>query len=570
MRGARPERRTPDSTGVERMNVGLEMMNSELSSVRSLFDRLYDAVAARHEVVFLPPRHFNAPAADQARMADEFVRNSDVIVGWPRHATAAARRRVGKDVPLIRFFLGEISHGAWHMQSYRDDLDTNDVFLVNCASDLVLAEKLFTNLPAAVIPLPFDPGALSPLGVAERREARAALGIGEDDRVLLYLGRIIPEKNVHSLLQVFSIVLRHVPDAHLVLGGTPGRGDTLHAFDVDVVGFRGTISRLIDRLDLPRDRIHLVGEAGAGRVRELYGMADVKVNLTLNPDENFGLAQVEAAACGTPVVGTAWGGLKDTIVDGVTGRHVSALSTATGPKASWWEAANAIVSLLEDRSAGERFRATLPAYARRFSAAAFAAMIDEVVCAAAANRARPAEPLRPTPFAEEFWSVCDLLKNGTAQYRRGPRSQELHRELLTPYSGATRHHVAAGEPLEPDQVLTLATPVHVDDAGGVRPDHVFFPHRLEAPEACRDAVMATLAVLREEPAVTVERLTGVHLPPRPDADEALSWLLETGLVLRTRHVPGWIDPATVDRRLATPLFSIRHVDRATTDLIVYD
>jgi hypothetical protein len=48
-------------------------------------------------------------------------------------------------------------------------------------------------------------------------------------------------------------------------------------------------------------------------------MADVFVNLTLHHDENFGFAQVEAMSAGLPVLGTAWGGLKDTIIDGKSG-----------------------------------------------------------------------------------------------------------------------------------------------------------------------------------------------------------------------------------------------------------
>src|SRR5581483_9311683 len=38
--------------------------------------------------------------------------------------------------------------------------------------------------------------------------------------------------------------------------------------------------------------------------------------------EPFGLAPLEANACGLPVIGVAEGGVRETVVDGVTGLHV--------------------------------------------------------------------------------------------------------------------------------------------------------------------------------------------------------------------------------------------------------
>ena len=168
-------------------------------------------------------------------------------------------------------------------------------------------------------------------------------------------------------------------------------------------------------------------------------------------------------------------------------------------------------------------------------AKAFAAAVEEIVCAAVENRDRPAEPLRSTPFADEFWSVCNPGLDVAAPFRRGPRSEELYRALVTPSCGVTASHVAAGDPLEPGQVLSLATPVETDGAGGLRPDHAFYPFRVEVPEAHRPAVHAILAVMRDEPALTAERLTGARLEGVPGVPDAL----------RGCSTPGWCcGPAT--------------------------
>ena len=553
------------------MRVGAMLgATAALSSLQTIARSLYQALSARHELVFLDPAYNYVPDAEQKRMLEEFFRRSDVVVGIPGPGMGAARRAAGRNVPFVRFLYGEMGFGAWGLIDCRGVMDTNDVFVANCASDVDIANAFFTNLPTRVVPFAFDAADFHPISTQERRAAREALGIGEHDPVVLYAGRINPEKNVREVLRIFRVVSRRLPDAHLVLAGAvDGGGPLAGMFNVAPALFPNTFKALISRLGLPGERVHLVGKAGPGRLRELYNLADVKVNLTLNPDENFGLGQVEAMACGTPVVGTRWGGLKDTVVEGVTGHGVSTVATGTGVKVDWWEAANRTIALLEDRPARERFRESLPRHAGRYSQEAFAAAVEEIVCAAVENRDRPAEPLRSTPFADEFWSVCNPGSDVAAPFRRGPRSEELYRALVTPSCGVTASHVAAGDPLEPGQVLSLATPVETDGAGGLRPDHAFYPFRVEVPEAHRPAVHAILAVMRDEPALTAERLTGARLEGVPGVPDALRWMFDAGLVLRTRHVPGWIDPADVDGRLGEVLFSVQPIDRAATDLIVY-
>lgn len=553
------------------MRVGMSMFTQfALDSIRYVAKGLYEALVDRHELVFLPHEYPYLPEEGKRRMSDQFVRECDAIVGLINPALLAARERTGSDVPYLALVLGILPRGAWALRGEFASLTTRDVLLLNCLSDVELLDKFLANARGRILPLPYDPTVFHPLGEAERAGIREKLGFKPDDRIVLYAGRVTPEKNVHAVMRVFGAVEKLVPNAHLVIAGPVGGGGGFMEFGVAPIQFSGSINRVISRIGLPEDRVHLMGHAGGGRLRELYNIADVKLNLTLHHDENFGMAQVEAMACGTPVVGSAWGGLKDTIIDGVTGYKVSAIPTPSGVMVSWWEAVNRVVAVLNDRPGRERFREACARHAREgFSPARQGEVLEEILAETARERGQPAEPLRATDFAREYWSVCDPQAESSAPYRRGPRSFEMYRAIVGPFSQAMPEAVPPGEPLEPEQVLTLATPIEDDAAGGYRIDHALFPFELEVPPAHRDAFRAILAAARGTPALTVAGLSEALPASTRGFAEALAWMLEKGVLLRSRHVDGWVDPRRVDDRLSKVLFSVQKVDRASTDLLVY-
>jgi glycosyltransferase involved in cell wall biosynthesis len=549
------------------MRVGVKIpAEFGLVSVQKLFASFYQALAASHELVFLPPDHPYVPLAERRRMADAFIQECDVVAGVLDPGLIAARRRLGSDVPFVFFALGEMPIGAWTLRGHLKDLTTRDVVLVNCGADLEIAHRLFHNATVRVVPFPVSTADFFPLGAEERRAARAALGFGDHERVILYAGRITPEKNVHTLLKIFGVVGKRVSNAHLLVAGDVWEGGGAQWFNVGTVRFPRTVAKIASRLELPEGRFHRVGHSDARRMRELYNAADVVVNLTLNPDENFGLGQVEAMACGTPVVGTAWGGLKDTIADGETGYSVSTVFTPWGPRFNWWEAINRIVEVLEDGPARARFRQGCLAGVGAYTPESFAALVGEIVSSAA--RAGAAEPLRATEFAGEFWSACDPGKPGAA-FRRDPQSKAMYHALAGSYAGVSAQHVAAGEALEDAQVLSLTIPVDTDGEGGFRLDDTLYPFPIEVPAAHEAGVRAVLEALRGEPAITVGDLLGARLAGEAHAASALGWMLATGLVLRSRPVAGWIAPALVDRRLAEVQFAVQHVDREHVDLLAF-
>ena len=554
------------------MKVGITLYSSfsftpiELDSIKHVAKSLSDAITSRHELVFLPPAYSYATREDSRRMCEEFVRSCDVIVGCPSGQLPATRRRIGSSVPMVGLLLGVLPRGGWGLDVQVPHLTTGDVLVANCSADLELARKFLPNATARVVPFAYDERVYHAVDAEERKALRGRLGLREEDRVLVYAGRITLQKNVHTLLRVFSAVQRMVPDALLLIAGpTVEHGSP--EFGVEPVNLANTVRTLIARLGIPGDRVRVYGGVAPDTLRGVYNVADAKVNMTLHHDENFGLSQVEAMACGAPVVGTAWGGLKDTIVDGVSGYKVSTSVTPVGIKVNWWEAVNRIVSLLRDPAGRERLRESCIRHATEsYSQARYQAAVLETLEAAVEGSRRPAEPLLASDFARELWSTCS--PSNVPPYRRGHRSYELYRELMEPVAARSGEQVAGGAPLDARQVVCLASPIAGDGQGGFGIDDPMYPFDLEVPEAFREAFEAILAVVREEPAATVERLSGT-VAGRPLVPDTLAWMLETGLLLRTEPVSGWAAPERIDRRMGEPLFRIQRLDRMSTDFIVY-
>ncbi|WNB86244.1 glycosyltransferase [Cellulomonas sp. ATA003] len=120
--------------------------------------------------------------------------------------------------------------------------------------------------------------------------------------------------------------LPSLPDAELVIAGGPGADEV--AADPEA----RRLHELATRLGVVH-RVRFVGSVPRADVPALVRRADVVVATPWY--EPFGIVPLEAAACGRPLVGTAVGGLLDSVEDGVTGllvppRDPVALADALG------------------------------------------------------------------------------------------------------------------------------------------------------------------------------------------------------------------------------------------------
>jgi glycosyltransferase involved in cell wall biosynthesis len=141
-----------------------------------------------------------------------------------------------------------------------------------------------------------------------RVDVREELGISDTAPMLLYLGRMHPDKGMLELGQAFARLAARHKNLHLVLVGPEEGGLALLSPSVAAVA----------------DRVHLVGLTAAP---ERYVAA---ADLFCLPSyrEGFGLSLLEAAAAGVPCVASRIYGITDAVEDEVTGLLVPAHDAA--------------------------------------------------------------------------------------------------------------------------------------------------------------------------------------------------------------------------------------------------
>jgi glycosyltransferase involved in cell wall biosynthesis len=171
-----------------------------------------------------------------------------------------------------------------------------------CVSEEIVAQLRTAGVPERKlvrIPNGVDTDLYAPISADERERLRLALELPAAPLVI-YTGRLSPEKGVRVLADAWSRVLDRCPDAHLVLLGEGPEREALTARELPQAHLLGTRQNVVSYLHC----------------------SDVFVL----PSEREGLsnALLEAMAAGLGCVATNVGGTPELITDGVTGALVPA------------------------------------------------------------------------------------------------------------------------------------------------------------------------------------------------------------------------------------------------------
>ncbi len=147
-----------------------------------------------------------------------------------------------------------------------------------------------------------DMGVWLPPRIPTRNEARAALGVPAETRLIVFIGYLIQRKGVDLLLMAAAALQEKGYDFQLVVGGSGVEETPLRRQAV-----RSGVA----------DRVQFLGLTPHAEVYAWFTAADIAV--VPSRAEPFGLTVLEAMACGAAVVAADVGGLQQTVQAGYNG-----------------------------------------------------------------------------------------------------------------------------------------------------------------------------------------------------------------------------------------------------------
>ena len=440
-----------------------DVQHAGTSSVARLYRELDAALSEHASVARLPSRfaHLTTPERDQA-FAELFRVSELVVVPSPYSAEAfRQRRRLRGRVPFLYLPLGELPRGAPHLRQALPFFGAQDTVAVSCSADRAILRALVATLPSRVVTLPFfvDTARFHPVPVRRRALIRRSLGLPTKKTLVTYLGRITAEKNVHGFLRALRPVLESTADVEGVVVG-PVDDQPFEEFGTGPFALEPLLRAALGP-KLGR-RVHFLPELAAADVPAVLAASDVFASLTLHGDENFGFTQLEAMSAGLPVLATDWGGLKDTVVEGITGLLVDTVVTPGAVHVDVLQATRHLRRLVAEPSLRTALgRAGRQRALQDYAIPVFHHNVGRVVsqCLGRTGR-RSARKATFTPLGER---VVEALGGGPGATdgsdlrtdpplgRYAPSDHAVYEALITPYATRRQHRTP-----RPEEVLFIA------------------------------------------------------------------------------------------------------------------
>lgn len=177
------------------------------------------------------------------------------------------------------------------------------------ATEVIVNSNYMKNEIQRLFGLPFDKINVIPNGInlsnftgIERDYDFRRQYAMDNEKIILYVGRLVYEKGIQNLIAAMPKVLSNYNDAKLIIAGRGGMIDELKA-EAASLGLN--------------NKIYFTGYLDSKQVQKMYKCADVAVFPSTY--EPFGIVALEAMLAGVPTVVSDVGGLNEIVNHGVDG-----------------------------------------------------------------------------------------------------------------------------------------------------------------------------------------------------------------------------------------------------------
>ncbi len=381
----------------------------------------------------------------------------NVLVNFRGSSAWSSRAEI--DCAVVFAMHGGLIVDRVFLEAHLGNCQTRDRFLVNCTSDQSILAAASASLASRsdLLPLPVHGRPR-----ADREFCREVLGLGEETAVLGFVARLLPAKNLHGFLHMLArIKAALVPrDVRAVVVGNFWADYPVLPFCTD--GYQALIKQETASLGVEANLMYFPASLSDDQLDLVYGALDVLVHPTYGIDENFGYVPVEAMAAGVPVVASGYGGVKDTVLDGQTGRLMPTWISGGGIRMDSETGIEAVLEILSDRDLQHTMADNARNHARETYSeeACSAALIASVVAAAEA------------PSQEEKYAV-----NGWPSYGHKSVLPDVSRGWEE-FAPLVSHYVSMKAPvLETGDRFYLPAPIDLQVGGSVHMNDPAWPVR---------------------------------------------------------------------------------------------
>jgi glycosyltransferase involved in cell wall biosynthesis len=303
--------------------------------------------------------------------------------------------------PLLFWLHGGVVLSREFLDAQVHRLQTSDVLIVTCTSDIPIMRKFFGEAAPIIchLPYPFDANRFHP---RDPQECRDALSLEDADYVVGFIGRLLPQKNLHQFLRMLAELKRRLLPRRLM-------GLVIGSYWVDypvlnytTANYQPYIGNLLNELNLKDDITYFRGDLCDEELELCYGAMDVLSFPTNSIDENFGYVAVESMACATPVVAAAYGGVKDTVIHEETGFLMKTWTTRSGIRMDLIRGIEDVARLLREPTLRDEMgkagvRRTHENYAYEIIAPKLVDTVRQAIKNHAAGESRPVSAVKVKP-----------------------------------------------------------------------------------------------------------------------------------------------------------------------------